>query len=387
MASGGTIKVLHVTPWFYPATGWGGPSVSTFGLCNALARIPGVNVRVLTTDAAGPNLSQRIADTENRKSLQYPVRYHRRIAGSAVAPGLLVSLRRAAGWADIVHLTSVYSFPTIPTLVACRLLGRPMVLSAHGALQAVQQWDGVSRPGLKRIWESVCKKVLPKHCLLHVTSDEERDASRVRWPDVMSRVIPNGVEIPEEPAERGWQPGGVLRVMYLGRLHRIKGLEHLIQAIGHLGDTKVLVDIYGDGDEGYAGTLKELVNSLNLRRQIRFRGHVDGEAKQRAFLCADICVVPSYMENFGMVVAEALAHGVPVIASRGTPWREIEARGCGLWVENDPAALAQAIREMAKRDFRTMGEQGRGWMRDSFSWGSVAASMLECYEGLVASSR
>jgi glycosyltransferase involved in cell wall biosynthesis len=92
-----------------------------------------------------------------------------------------------------------------------------------------------------------------------------------------------------------------------------------------------------------------------------------------------VALVPSYKENFGIVVAESLAHGIPVIASRGTPWGGLEQKGCGLWVENDPETLASAIRRISTMPMRTMGLRGREWMRRDFSWRSVANQMLDLY--------
>ena len=85
-----------------------------------------------------------------------------------------------------------------------------------------------------------------------------------------------------------------------------------------------------------------------------------------------------------MVVAEALAHSVPVIASKGTPWQRVEKMGCGLWVGNDPNSLARAIRQMSAMPLREMGQRGRQWMQDEFSWDRVARDMAELYRNLIA---
>lgn len=85
-----------------------------------------------------------------------------------------------------------------------------------------------------------------------------------------------------------------------------------------------------------------------------------------------------------MVVAEALAHGVPVIASRGTPWEAVEDEGCGLWVDNAPQQLARAIERAGAMDLAAMGARGREWMRREFSWDVVSANMMRVYRSLVA---
>jgi glycosyltransferase involved in cell wall biosynthesis len=118
---------------------------------------------------------------------------------------------------------------------------------------------------------------------------------------------------------------------------------------------------------------------LGLNERVRLVGEALGDAKKKLFENSDVVLVPSYKENFGIVVAEALAHGIPVIASRGTPWSNLERKGCGLWVENDPRTLASAIRKISTMPMRDMGVRGREWMQADFSWRSVANQMLDLY--------
>jgi glycosyltransferase involved in cell wall biosynthesis len=108
-------------------------------------------------------------------------------------------------------------------------------------------------------------------------------------------------------------------------------------------------------------------------------GAVLSEGKKGLFECSDVALVPSYTENFAIVVAEALAHGVPVIASKGTPWSRLEEMQCGLWVDNDPEALASAIRSINTMPMQDMGLRGREWMQNEFSWRSVTKQMLDVY--------
>jgi glycosyltransferase involved in cell wall biosynthesis len=120
--------------------------------------------------------------------------------------------------------------------------------------------------------------------------------------------------------------------------------------------------------------------------RVRFRGQIGADQKAVAFSEADVCVVPSYRENFGNVVAESLAHAVPVIVSKGAPWPGIVERRCGLWVDNDPQSLASAIRQIATMDLGAMGERGRAWVTSDYSWDEVAGEMLAVYRYLSANS-
>ena len=381
------IKILHIVPTYYPATYWGGPIFSVYALNNALARLPDVSLKVLTTDAAGPRLKNRLDRT--KLAGLYPnqeVIMTRRVAGACVSFGLLQKLPELVRRADVVHLTATYSFPTIPTLVLCRIFNKPLVWSPRGAIQDAHEWDGARRRKMKRAWEHICN-ALVRHgkVVMHTTSERERVATQARLPRATAMIVPNGVDVPEVLPERDWLPDGRLRLMYLGRLSPKKGIENLLHAIGRINDPTVSLTIYGAGDLAYATSLKELAGRLGLLEiSVFFAGNVNGEAKSAAFTSADVCVVPSHTENFCMVVAEALAHGVPVIASRGTPWAEIEEKRCGLWVENSPESLAQAIDQIRAMELSEMGKRGRDWMKALYDWNMIAGSMRNVYRGIYA---
>jgi glycosyltransferase involved in cell wall biosynthesis len=356
------------------------------GLCNVLASRGGVELRVLTTDSSGPKRQDHlnIQTVPVHRPEGYGVYYCRKWWGKEFSGPLLVKLFPMVLWADVVHLTSVYSFSTLPTLFLCRLMRKPVVWSPRGALQ---RWERSTRPFLKRIWESICNWLLsPQRSALHVTSQNEAQESRRRITRARVKIVGNGVEIPLVLGERAWRPDGTLRLLYVGRLHPKKGIENFLQALGALDDN-VMLTVCGAGEPAYETSLKNLVHTLGLQARVHFQGHVDGERKSTVFRESDICVVPSFTENFAMVVAEALAHGVPVIASQGTPWKELVQRDCGLWVENDPVSLVQAITEMQNRNLGQMGRNGRQWMQESFSWEVVAARMHVIYRNLIGKTK
>ncbi|MEQ1578525.1 MAG: glycosyltransferase [Hyphomicrobium sp.] len=379
------MKILHVMPSFYPATYYGGPIFSTYAMCNALARLPDIKLRVLTSDMAGPDISQRVPTTDLATRFpNYDVHVTRRTMRPDIAPGLLSQLWGMVGWSDVVLLTGTYSFPTIPTLLVCRLRGKPVLWSPRGALKASHDWQGANRRGLKRLWERICLLVRPHRCVLHVTTEMEKEASLARLPGLDAFVAANGVDVPADLPARDWQPGGTLRLMALGRLDTVKALENIIRALPEVRVPATL-DVYGDGDQSYARQLLKLTEEQGLAQRVTFHGNVAGPAKLAAFMAADLLVLASHSENFSMVVAEALAHGVPVIVSRGAPWPEIEPKGCGKWVNNDPQTLAAAIEGLRGEDLAAMGARGREWMLADFSWESRSREMKSLFVQLVSS--
>ncbi len=351
-----------------------------YALCQSLVH-QGCQVRVLTTDANGPDLE---LDVNTREAVEISpalfVRYCHRLADVSVSPTLLRLLMSHLLWADVVHLMAVYSFPTIPTLLACKTLGKPLVWSPRGMLQ---RWKGTKRLHLKAIWDLVCRIAAPDRFVLHATSEEEARESERRLPGVKTVIVPNGVKIPQIVIQSNGHHDR--RFIYLGRLHPKKGIENLLNAYSmvrnSLGTESSLV-IAGEGDPQYVERLKVHIQELDLSGTVKMIGHVAGDAKRKLFETADVLIAPSHTENFGIVVSEALAHGVPVIASRGTPWRRLEEIGCGLWTDNDPVSLAAAMRRITSMPLREMGCRGRQWMQREFAWDSCAKMMMRVYQNL-----
>lgn len=380
------MRILHVIPWFHPARYFGGPIISVYELCNHLSRESNIELLVLTTDTAGPGRARRLnrEDCPDAEYQGYRVIFCRKTIGTAIAPTVWLRIWRAVSWSDVVHITGVYSFTTFPALTAARVLRKPVIWSPRGALQ---RWAGSRRPGLKALWEGTCRYFLPvDRAVLHLTSAQELTESQKRIRNIPCVVIPNGVHVPALNIARAWIPRGKLRLLFLGRLDPKKGIENLLTAVAQLPTGFCSLRIVGEGDSAYVHSLRRVASELQIIDRVAFTGPLAGAQKEEAFTDSDICVVPSFTENFGMVVAEALAHGTPVIASTGTPWEEIESRKVGRWVPNDPLSLASAIRSMRKDDLPAMGLRGRDWMKAEFSWDRIGKRMLKVYQTMISAS-
>jgi glycosyltransferase involved in cell wall biosynthesis len=373
------VKILQIAPFFHPAHRFGGPIPVLYDLCAELVA-KGCTVKVLTTDTNGPGVSLELpSDREVETSRGFPVRYCHRVIGECISPALLSLLPQYVAWADVVHLSCVYSFPTIPALLVSALCAKPLVWSPMGALQ---RWSGSRRLLLKRQWEFVCRIVAPHNLTIHVTSDAEADESRRVFPKARFAVVPHGVHI---PGKRQPNADGPLRLLFLGRLDPKKGLENLLDACSLMqrswrgGRSSWELTIAGSGDPVYVEGLRARIERLGLAERVFMAGHVLGEGKRQLLAGADIVVVPSFTENFAMVVVESLANGVPVLASTGTPWARLVEKRCGLWVDNTPETLASAITEMSAMDLDEMGARGHQWMEEEFSWPAIANQMIDLY--------
>jgi glycosyltransferase involved in cell wall biosynthesis len=377
--SGLGMKIAHITPSFFPSTAYGGATDSTSKLCRALARA-GAEIRVLTTNADGPARLPDVPLGHETDVDGMRVRYCARQGSDSISFELLRALPEYLAWADVVHLMAVYSFPTLPTLGLARRFKKPLVWSPRGALD---RWTGMRRTAGKNIWNLIALRMAPKRLLWHLTSQEEEREIRQRWPGARTAVVPNGVEIPAQVSHA--DSSTEFRLLFLGRLDPKKGIENLLRACKTLPlNGPWRLTIAGAGIPSYEQALRSLSVQLGIQENVRFTGAVHGQAKEDLFRNADLLVAPSYTENFCVVVGEALAHGVPVVASRGTPWEEVERRGCGLWVANDPESLRQAIQGIRAQPLLQMGEKGRAWMQSEFTWERAASRMITLYERGVA---
>jgi glycosyltransferase involved in cell wall biosynthesis len=172
----------------------------------------------------------------------------------------------------------------------------------------------------------------------------------------------------------------------LGRIHPKKGLDRLVRAWARLEAAypEWRLRIVGPDEQGHAGELIALASELGARH-VSVEKPVVGDAKIAAYQQADLFMLPTLNENFAITVAEALAAGTPVIATKGAPWQGLAHEGCGWWIDHgvEPlmAALAKAM-TMRREALQAMGAKGRAWMARDFSWDRVARDMLDVYRWL-----
>src|SRR5205085_10693564 len=211
---------------------------------------------------------------------------------------------------------------------------------------------------------------------LRVTSEEELKSVRSFGLKNPVALIPNGIDVSDFENLPARAEGESLLpitkdkrvLLFLSRVHPKKGLDLLLKAWRALGEERRdwLLVIAGPDQLGHAAELKRLAEEANLKDSVAFAGALFGQAKLAAYALADLFVLPSYSENFGVAIAEALAAGLPVIATKRTPWRGLKGHGCGWWVESSVETLADTLREalsLSQPELAAMGAKGRSWMR------------------------
>jgi glycosyltransferase involved in cell wall biosynthesis len=189
-------------------------------------------------------------------------------------------------------------------------------------------------------------------------------------------VIPNGVDIPDPITARFTSEArNPKTALFLGRLYPVKGLPDLVEAWSRVAPTGWRLVIAGPDEAGHLDELKRLVSARRLQQVITFAGPVTGEAKRSLFLTADLFVLPTRSESFGMAIAESLAHAVPVLTTTAAPWPLLEEHSCGWRVTPDVDGLADGLTSATSSDpqlLASMGQRGREAVIVQFKWENVA---------------
>lgn len=209
----------------------------------------------------------------------------------------------------------------------------------------------ISRWKKKPILWLVKKIAQNKNIIFHTTSTSEtNNTKQLLGNNVKIIEIPNFIEMPNtEPRDRTIDP----YFLYIGRIHPIKAIDKLIEALSSsklFKESSYILKIVGEGEKDYEESLKKLSKRLGCECKFHFINHVTGIEKQKIYANAHFTFLISYSENFGNVVIESLAQGTPVVASKASPWKSLEDNTCGFWVDNSIETLASNIDYILEMD-------------------------------------
>lgn len=385
------MRVLHVVPTYVPAWVYGGPIKSVHGLCKGLARL-GHDVHVFTTDVNG----EAFLDVPHAMPVDVDgvqVRYFRSRLLKRIyrAPAMKDALGRELGSFDVLHLHSVFLWPTTIAARLARQLGTPYVLAPRGML--VKELIERKSRRIKTAWIDLFERsnIAGAACIHFTSRYEEQQARELGIAFRAHCIVPNGIDDEEICAEdaimppRGAARSGEPFVLILGRVNWNKGIDRMVKALQWMPGWRLVVA--GNDEEGHRPELERLALEAGVAERVSFTGPVYGGAKADLLRRASALVLPSYSENFGNVVLEAMASACPVVVTPEVGSAElVRETGAGAVLEGEPRALAAGLNALlANQDaLRRMGARGREAARARFGWKTIAAGMAEEYARVAA---
>ena len=349
------------------ASAYGGPARSVSKLADALAAL-GIDMGLWAPDGT--------AVTTQFLPKNTPVR---RLRGGAS------EVLDTFGPLDLIHDSGIW-LPHNHRLA--RLATRRGILRVVSIRGMLEPWALNHKRWKKRLaWHLYQQADLKAAACHHVTSvGEKASVEAFNWP-VPIRLIPNGVDIPDLDGSLPRRTDAARKTaLFLGRIHPVKGLPMLVEAWVRVQPVGWTMQIAGPDEVNHRAEVEALIRSAGLSEAFEFTGALDGTVKEQAFLNADLFVLPSHTENFGMAIGEALAHGLPVITTKGAPWEQLEQHRCGWRTAINADGLAAALQEatsLTDEARAAMGQRGRAWMQAAFGWQAVAEDMAQCYQDLL----
>ncbi|PRY88363.1 glycosyltransferase [Mongoliibacter ruber] len=284
---------------------------------------------------------------------------------------------------SLIHINGLWS-PILNIVgLKAKRLKIPYVVSPHGMLEP---WALLQGKHKKKIARALFQnKVLNNAACLHATSSTEAENLRILGFVNPIAVIPNGINVSEiEPSFHSKK--GKKTILFLSRIHQKKGIELLIDSWKNI-DEKLkkdwVIKIVGNGEKEYINSLNKKLSNFKMNDQIEILGPMFDNDKDEMFKSSDLFILPTYSENFGIVIIEAMAYGLPVITTKGTPWSELETYNAGWWVDTNIESIEKALVQAMTSNHSSllkMGKNGRDLVEKKYAINNIRSKTLRLYE-------
>jgi len=285
---------------------------------------------------------------------------------------------------DFVQLTS-YFFPiTWFAAILCIIFKISFSIAPRGELEPnALRYNKL----LKRMLHTLfLKRIYKSASFVLVTSGQELNYCKPYFNNIEYELIPNYIDMGDVSNMSALDIDLKKGVLYLGRVHPKKGIENLIEAYSMLSSKSMLqhpLTIVGSGDDNYLNKLKEHVKNLKCHKFIKFLGHVQGHEKEILYKTSKVFVLPSFSENFGNVVLESLSFSTPVIASKYTPWEDLEYFQCGFWIDNSPVKIRDKMEKvftLNNKSYRAICKNSYNFVNEKYSISNNGKTIKSVYE-------
>jgi glycosyltransferase involved in cell wall biosynthesis len=384
------MKVLHVTPSVPKVRG--GTTEAVLGLVKAL-RENSIDAEIATTNDNGDSL----LDVPLQKRIEYeqvPVWFFHRFSPTVKSLREFAFSRQLTEWLwqnisnyDLLHVHALFSYPSTVAMAIARIKQIPYILTPHGLLC---EWSLQQSSRKKQIYLRLIESAnLNSSKAIHFTSQQEQQEVSLLGIVTPGFVLPFGLSLPtlipgarERLRHYFNLPADELVILFMSRLHEKKGLDYLIQALSKLTHHRFTFILAGSGSPEYETQVESLLVSTRLCDRTHLVGFVEGEIKNLLLQGSDLFALTSYSENFGVVILEAMAAGLPVFVTPGVALASVvQQQGVGFVVEQDIHSIASAIENylIYPQNAKIVGDRARQFILENYTWDKIACQMEQVY--------
>ena len=381
------MRVCLVSSSFYPAIFYGGPVSSTWDLSKKMGE-KGIEMYVSTTNANG---KKKLTGVNTKKHIKQAknvfVRYYNEQITNFFSISFIFGVFSDIKNSDVVYIQYLYHYTVLFSLFYSFFLGKKIVICPRGSMS---KYTFKNKKSIwKRFWLFLVVKPFSKKVLWHASSYLEKQDILSHFPDVNVQIVSDGIDFDSFQNQNRIENTEILKkylgtdfkevseiLFSMGRLHDIKRFDVLIHAFSiYVKENKNSKLLIAGGDDGNKIKLQKLIYKLKLSDSVFLIGLINFEQKKELLTNCTVFSLCSEFESFGIVVAEALACGTPVIVSDKTHWKDVEKNKCGIFAKNQKEEISRALFQVKESNFLEI--DCKRYVKNNFDWNIVTENFLK----------